>query len=125
MLLIFDEVQSGAVRTGKLWAHEWEGVEPDIMAVAKGIGGGFPVGAFMATHEAAKGMTKGVHGTTFGGNPLAMAVGNACWDEISKPEFLEHVNDMSNQSRPSARRPEGSASEIWWSKCAARACCAA
>jgi len=96
-LLIFDEVQSGAARTGKLWAHQWEGVEPDIMAVAKGIGGGFPVGAFMATHEAAKGMTKGVHGTTFGGNPLAMAVGNACWDELSKPEFLQHVNDMANQ----------------------------
>ena len=96
-LLIYDEVQSGASRTGKLWAHQWEGVEPDIMAAAKGIGGGFPVGAFMATREAAKGMTKGVHGTTFGGNPLAMAVGNACWDEISKPEFLEHVRDMSNQ----------------------------
>ncbi|MFT3729367.1 MAG: aspartate aminotransferase family protein [Terricaulis sp.] len=97
LLIIFDEVQSGAGRTGKLWAHEWEGVTPDVMAAAKGIGGGFPVGAFLATAEAAKGMTKGVHGTTFGGNPLAMAVANACWDEISKPEFLEHVRVASNQ----------------------------
>ena len=95
-LLIFDEVQSGAGRTGKLWAHEWAGVTPDVMAVAKGVGGGFPMGAFLATHEAAKGMVKGVHGTTFGGNPLAMAVGNACFDELSKPELLEHVNIVAN-----------------------------
>ncbi|MEQ1708180.1 MAG: aspartate aminotransferase family protein [Terricaulis sp.] len=95
-LLIFDEVQSGAGRTGKLWAHEWEGVTPDVMAVAKGVGGGFPMGAFMATRNAAKGMVKGVHGTTFGGNPLAMAVGNAVFDEISKPEFLERVRAISN-----------------------------
>jgi acetylornithine/N-succinyldiaminopimelate aminotransferase len=66
------------------------------MAVAKGVGGGFPMGAFMATKEAAKGMVVGVHGTTFGGNPLAMAVGNACYDELSKPEFLERVNVVAN-----------------------------
>jgi acetylornithine/N-succinyldiaminopimelate aminotransferase len=95
-LLIFDEVQSGAGRTGKLWAHEWDGVTPDVMAVAKGVGGGFPMGAFLATHEAAKGMVKGVHGTTFGGNPLAMAVGNACFDELSQPKLLEHVNVVAN-----------------------------
>ncbi len=95
-LLIFDEVQSGAGRTGKLWAHEWEGVTPDVMAVAKGVGGGFPMGAFLATRNAAKGMVKGVHGTTFGGNPLAMAVGNAVFDEISRPEFLERVRAISN-----------------------------
>jgi acetylornithine/N-succinyldiaminopimelate aminotransferase len=95
-LLIFDEVQSGAGRTGKMWAHEWSGVTPDVMAVAKGVGGGFPMGAFLATREAAKGMVKGVHGTTFGGNPLAMAVGNACYDELSKPEFLERVNVVAN-----------------------------
>lgn len=95
-LLIFDEVQSGAGRTGKMWAHEWSGVTPDIMAVAKGVGGGFPMGAFMATKEAAKGMVVGVHGTTFGGNPLAMAVGNACYDELSKPALLDHVNLMAN-----------------------------
>lgn len=96
-LIIFDEVQSGAGRTGKMWAHQWSGVTPDIMAVAKGVGGGFPMGAFLATKEAAKGMVKGVHGTTFGGNPLAMAVGNACYDELSKPEFLERVNAVANQ----------------------------
>ncbi|MBN8605924.1 MAG: aspartate aminotransferase family protein [Caulobacterales bacterium] len=95
-LIIFDEVQSGAGRTGKMWAHQWSGVTPDIMAVAKGVGGGFPMGAFMATKEAAKGMVVGVHGTTFGGNPLAMAVGNACYDELSKPEFLERVNVVAN-----------------------------
>src|SRR5262245_5887784 len=95
-LLILDEVQSGAGRTGKMWAHEWAGVTPDIMAVAKGIGGGFPVGAFLCTREAAKGMVKGVHGTTFGGNPLAMAVGNAGYDELSKPELLEQVNKVAN-----------------------------
>ena len=95
-LIIFDEVQSGAGRTGKMWAHQWAGVTPDIMAVAKGVGGGFPMGAFMATKEAAKGMVRGVHGTTFGGNPLAMAVGNAAYDELSKPAFLEHVNTVAN-----------------------------
>lgn len=95
-LLIFDEVQSGAGRTGKMWAHEWSGVTPDIMAVAKGVGGGFPMGAFLATKEAAKGMVRGVHGTTFGGNPLAMAVGNACYDELSRPEFLLRVNAIAN-----------------------------
>jgi acetylornithine/N-succinyldiaminopimelate aminotransferase len=91
LLLIFDEVQSGVGRTGKLFAHEWAGVTPDIMAVAKGIGGGFPMGAFMATAEAAKGMTAGTHGSTYGGNPLAMAVGNAVLDIVSDPEFLEQV----------------------------------
>ena len=96
LLIIFDEVQSGAGRTGKMWAHQWSGVTPDVMAVAKGVGGGFPMGAFLATKEAAKGMVRGVHGTTFGGNPLAMAVGNACYDELSKPEFLDRVNVVAN-----------------------------
>jgi acetylornithine/N-succinyldiaminopimelate aminotransferase len=95
-LLILDEVQSGAGRTGKIWAHQWAGITPDVMAVAKGVGGGFPLGAFLATREAAKGMVKGVHGSTYGGNPLAMAVGNACYDELSKPEFLAHVNQAAN-----------------------------
>jgi acetylornithine/N-succinyldiaminopimelate aminotransferase len=95
-LIIFDEVQCGASRSGKLWAHEWAGVQPDIMAVAKGVGGGFPMGAFLVNEKAAKGMTRGVHGTTFGGNPLAMAVGLACFEELSKPEFLEHVTAMAN-----------------------------
>ncbi|RDI57369.1 aspartate aminotransferase family protein [Microvirga subterranea] len=91
LLLIFDEIQTGVGRTGKLFAYEWTGVTPDIMAVAKGIGGGFPMGACLATAEAASGMTVGSHGTTFGGNPLAMAVGNAVLDVILAPSFLERV----------------------------------
>jgi len=91
LLLLFDEVQCGVGRTGKLFAYEWAGIEPDVMAIAKGIGGGFPVGACLATAEAASGMTAGVHGTTFGGNPLAMAVGNAVLDVILEPGFLEAV----------------------------------
>ena len=78
-------------RTGKLFAHEWAGITPDVMAIAKGIGGGFPVGAFLATNEAAKGMVPGTHGSTFGGNPLAMAVGNAVLDAVLEPGFLDHV----------------------------------
>ncbi|MGH6861009.1 MAG: aspartate aminotransferase family protein [Phyllobacterium sp.] len=95
ILLILDEVQSGMGRTGKLFAHEWSGIEPDIMAVAKGIGGGFPLGACLATAEAAKGMTAGVHGTTYGGNPLAMAVGNAVLDIVLADGFLEHAQQMA------------------------------
>jgi acetylornithine/N-succinyldiaminopimelate aminotransferase len=87
-------VQTGVGRTGKLFAYEWSGVAPDIMAIAKGIGGGFPLGACLATAEAAMGMTAGTHGSTFGGNPLAMAVGNAVVDIIAKPAFLEHVRRM-------------------------------
>jgi acetylornithine/N-succinyldiaminopimelate aminotransferase len=95
LLLIFDEVQCGVGRTGKLFAHEWAGIEPDIMAIAKGIGGGFPVGAFLATAEAAKGMVPGTHGSTFGGNPLAMAVGNAVLDVVLEPGFLEAVQQKA------------------------------
>jgi acetylornithine/N-succinyldiaminopimelate aminotransferase len=91
LLLIYDEVQCGIGRTGKLFAYEWSGVEPDIMAIAKGIGGGFPMGACLATDAAAVGMTAGVHGTTFGGNPLAMAVGNAVLDVVLADGFLEEV----------------------------------
>ena len=96
LLLIFDEVQTGVGRTGKFFAHEWSGVTPDIMAVAKGLGGGFPVGALLATAEAAKGMTPGTHGCTFGGNPLAMAVAGTAVDMLLEPGFLEHVNDVAN-----------------------------
>jgi acetylornithine/N-succinyldiaminopimelate aminotransferase len=91
LLLVFDEIQTGVGRTGRLFAHEWAGISPDIMAIAKGIGGGFPLGACLATAEAAKGMTVGTHGTTFGGNPLAMAVGNAVLDVVLAPGFLENV----------------------------------
>ena len=96
LLLILDEIQTGVGRTGKFFAHEWLGITPDIMTVAKGIGGGYPLGGVMATAEAAKGMTVGTHGTTFGGNPLGMAVGNAAVDLLLSPGFLEHVNRIAN-----------------------------
>ena len=91
-LLIFDEIQCGMGRTGKLFAHEWAGISPDIMMVAKGIGGGFPLGALLATEEAALGMTPGTHGSTYGGNPLGCAVGCAVIDEITRDGFLDDVN---------------------------------
>jgi len=91
-LLIYDEVQTAFGRTGKMFGYEWSGVAPDIMSVAKALGGGFPVGAVMATADAATGLTAGSHGTTFGGNPLAMAVGNAVMDVMLEPGFLEQVN---------------------------------
>ena len=94
-LLIYDEVQSGMGRTGKLWAHEWSGVTPDIMAIAKALGGGFPIGACLATSEAAKGMVVGAHGSTFGGNPLAMAVGIASFNEINSKKILDNVNEIA------------------------------
>ncbi|HTN95353.1 MAG TPA: aspartate aminotransferase family protein [Nordella sp.] len=93
LLLLLDEVQCGVGRTGKLFAHEWAGVTPDIMAIAKGIGGGFPVGACLATATAAEGMTAGTHGSTFGGNPLAMAVGNAVLDVVLADGFLAQVRE--------------------------------
>ena len=95
LLLVLDEVQTGVGRTGKLFAHQWSGITPDIMAIAKGIGGGFPMGACLATAEAASGITVGSHGTTFGGNPLAMAVGNAVLDVVLAPGFLDRVARMS------------------------------
>ena len=91
LLLIMDEVQTGVGRTGKFFAHEWSGITPDIMSAAKGIGGGFPLGVCLATAEAARGMVAGTHGTTFGGNPLAMAVGNAVLDVVLGDGFLAHV----------------------------------
>jgi acetylornithine/N-succinyldiaminopimelate aminotransferase len=93
LLLMMDEVQSGMGRTGKLFAHEWAGVAPDVMALAKGLGGGFPVGACLATEKAAIGMTAGTHGSTFGGNPLAMAAANAVLDVMLEPGFLESVDE--------------------------------
>ena len=91
ILLILDEVQCGVGRSGKLFAHEWAGIEPDIMMVAKGIGGGFPIGAVLATQEAASGMTAGTHGSTYGGNPLGCAVGSAVLATVSDPAFLMDV----------------------------------
>jgi acetylornithine/N-succinyldiaminopimelate aminotransferase len=91
-LLILDEVQCGMGRTGRLFAHEWAGITPDIMMVAKGIGGGFPLGAVLATEDAASGMTAGTHGSTYGGNPLGCAVGKAVVDIVSDPAFLDDLN---------------------------------
>ncbi len=97
VLLIYDEVQCGAGRTGKLFAHQWvEGAEPDVMAVAKGVGGGFPLGAVLVSQRAAAGMVVGTHGTTYGGNPLAMAVGEAVFDVLNEPEFLDGVRRVAN-----------------------------
>jgi acetylornithine/N-succinyldiaminopimelate aminotransferase len=92
ILLVLDEVQCGVGRTGKLFAHEWAGIEPDIMMVAKGIGGGFPLGAVLARENAASGMTTGTHGSTYGGNPLGCAVGCAVLDIVADPDFLADVN---------------------------------
>ena len=97
MLLILDEVQCGYGRSGKFFAHEWAGIEPDIMAVAKGIGGGFPLGACLAKGEVAKSMVPGTHGSTYGGNPLACAIGNAVLDRMLAPGFFDHVDRMGQR----------------------------
>jgi acetylornithine/N-succinyldiaminopimelate aminotransferase len=94
LLMILDEIQTGVGRTGTLFAHEQAGVTPDIMAIAKGLGGGFPVGACLATEDAASGMTPGSHGSTFGGNPLAMAVAEAVLTEVLADGFLDNVTTM-------------------------------
>ena len=99
ILLIFDEVQCGVGRSGKLFAHEWAKIEPDIMLVAKGIGGGFPIGAVLATEDAASGMTAGTHGSTYGGNPLGCAVGSAVLDHVADPDFLTDVNRKAGLMR--------------------------
>jgi acetylornithine/N-succinyldiaminopimelate aminotransferase len=95
LLLVFDEVQTGMGRTGELFAHHRLGVTPDVMSLAKALGGGFPIGACLATADAAAGMTPGSHGSTFGGNPLAVAAANAVLDVMLKPGFFEHVQQMS------------------------------
>jgi len=97
LLLLFDEVQTGIGRTGKLFAYELSGVTPDIIAIAKGLGGGFPLGAFMTTKDAGRGMTAGTHGTTYGGNPLAASIGNAVLDVVLAPGFLDHVAEMGRR----------------------------
>lgn len=99
ILLVLDEVQCGMGRTGRLFAHEWAGIEPDIMMVAKGIGGGFPLGAVLATEHAAAAMTAGSHGSTYGGNPLGCAVGCAVMDHVADPAFLAQVNRTSGMLR--------------------------
>ncbi|WP_394653913.1 aspartate aminotransferase family protein [uncultured Sphingomonas sp.] len=99
LLLILDEIQCGYGRTGKFFAHEHYGITPDIMTVAKGIGGGFPLGACLATEEAARGMVIGTHGSTYGGNPLAMAAGQAILDVMLEPGFFDHVAAMGERLR--------------------------
>jgi acetylornithine/N-succinyldiaminopimelate aminotransferase len=99
LLLIFDEVQTGVGRTGRFFAYEHCGVHPDILTSAKGIGAGFPVSACLATADAARGLTVGVHGTTFGGNPLAMAIGNATLDVVLAPGFIERVAKLGLHMR--------------------------
>ena len=99
LMLIFDEVQCGMARTGTLFAYEQYGVVPDIMAIAKGIGGGFPLGACLASEKAARGMTFGTHGSTYGGNPLAMAAGMAVLDAVANDEFLAQVRATSDRLR--------------------------
>jgi acetylornithine/N-succinyldiaminopimelate aminotransferase len=99
LLLVLDEVQCGYGRTGTYFAYEQYGIEPDILAAAKGIGGGFPLGACLATEEAASGMIVGTHGSTYGGNPLAMAAGEAVLDVILEPGFFEHVREMGDRLR--------------------------
>ncbi|HUN53298.1 MAG TPA: aspartate aminotransferase family protein, partial [Candidatus Sulfotelmatobacter sp.] len=96
LLLFLDEVQSGMGRTGKLFAHEWAGITPDVMAIAKAIGGGFPLGACLATERAASGMGAGSHGSTYGGNPLACAVGNAVLDVMLEPGFFDRVQRVAS-----------------------------
>jgi len=104
LLLVLDEVQCGYGRTGKMWAYEHYGITPDILSSAKGIGGGFPLGACLATEEAAKGMVFGTHGSTYGGNPLAMAAGEAILDVMLEPGFLEHVTAMGERLRTSVEQ---------------------
>jgi acetylornithine/N-succinyldiaminopimelate aminotransferase len=104
VLLVLDEVQTGVGRSGKLFSHEWADITPDIMAVAKGIGGGFPLGAVLATEEAAAGLTPGTHGSTFGGNPLATRVGYEVLDVVLEPGFLEAVQQRALRLRQSLAR---------------------
>jgi acetylornithine/N-succinyldiaminopimelate aminotransferase len=99
LMLVLDEVQCGVARTGTLYAHEQYGIMPDIMASAKGIGAGFPMGACLATEKAARGMVVGTHGSTYGGNPFAMAAGNAVWDVVANEEFLAHVRTIGDKLR--------------------------
>ena len=99
IILGMDEVQSGMGRTGKLFAHEWAGITPDVMSAAKGIGGGFPLGAVLAKEQFAKALKPGTHGTTYGGNPLACAAGNAVLDVILAPGFLEEVERKGRKLR--------------------------
>lgn len=104
ILLVLDEVQTGVGRSGKLFSYEWAGIAPDVMAVAKGLGGGFPIGAVLATEAAAAGLTPGTHGSTFGGNPLAAATANAVLDVVLEPGFLDEVEKKGQHVRQGLAR---------------------
>jgi len=93
LLLFYDEIHTGFGRTGKMWGYDWSGVKPDVAAIAKGMGGGFPIGAFMATEKAAVGMVPGTHGSTYGGNPLATGVANAVLDVLLEKGFIDGVRE--------------------------------
>ena len=123
-LLIYDEIQCGLGRSGKLFAYEWaEGATPDIMAVAKALGGGFPVGACLASAEAAKGMVgSGSHGSTYGGNPLAMAVGLAAIEELVKPQLLAHVREVAGYFTQQLSGLMPASRATWWPTSVAGAC---
>jgi acetylornithine/N-succinyldiaminopimelate aminotransferase len=112
LLLMFDEVQTGVGRTGKLWAYEWSGVAPDVMSSAKALGGGFPIGACLATEEAAKGIVPGTHGSTFGGNPLAAACANAVLDVLLEDGFLANVLKMGQLVNDELKRVIGDHSNV-------------
>ncbi len=113
LLLMFDEVQCGIGRTGKLFAYEHSGIAPDVLASAKGLGGGFPIGACLATEAAAAGMTAGSHGSTFGGNPLAMAIGNAVLDVVLAKGFLENVSAVAKHFRAGLEKLVAKRSDVF------------
>jgi len=113
LMLALDEVQCGVARTGALYAHEHYGINPDILASAKGIGGGFPLGACLATEKAARGMVIGTHGSTYGGNPLAMAAGSAVWDVVANDEFLEQVRSTGDKLRAAIEQFIGNYSDMF------------
>ena len=113
LMLVFDEVQTGVARTGTIYAYEQYGIEPDIMATAKGIGGGFPMGACLATEKAARGMTFGTHGSTYGGNPLAMAAGMAVLDAVANDAFLAEVREKGERLRTRLEQFIGNSPELF------------
>jgi acetylornithine/N-succinyldiaminopimelate aminotransferase len=113
LLLVLDEVQTGVCRTGTFYAHEQYGVNPDVLATAKGLGGGFPLGACLATEKAARGMVAGTHGSTYGGNPLAMAAGEAVLDAVGNPEFLAQVRETGDRLRARLEQFIGNYSELF------------
>ena len=113
LMLVLDEVQCGVARTGRLYAHELYGIEPDIMASAKGIGGGFPLGACLATEKAARGMTFGTHGSTYGGNPLAMAAGMAVMEAVANEPFLASVREMGERIKARLQQFIGNYPELF------------